>query len=532
MPFENGGKEPDVVERIPKPMHFEEKNRMDESSAEASDKLDASSPVPATVVMRLILQSADVGKIIGPKGETIERFKQKTGSNISFSTYQPSMPRVAKIAGPINGVVHAIMLISDKIASDDAKESGGREENKKKEEEEEEDEEDGKKHLSAVLVVPFPHVGRIIGKRGQRIKKLREDTGTTISIVANNVTLTGEYKRLESAVMKLTGLLQEVSKRNPVSYAFPFENSAQQGGSQGVLANQAALQYHMVQLAPDTMQVLIPSSSAGVVIGRGGSTIQRLKTESGASISLSNYVKGAENRVATISGTAAAMAKAILALAVQIATDGGSLSENNAKEALSIVLLVPPQELGAIIGKKGARITELRNSTGASINVADEGSVTIQGNTAATSEAITKIAFLLYETRNKPSSTPNSSMMMMMASDLTAAAAATTTTTTNGSGSRSGNGVDHDNNNDDDDDSEHKDRKKAVTASSSSSLSGFAVASNASAAPLPPPAPPAAGAAGGGNKGGDSRVVVATSTVLLLFPNNNNIIVFVLTPHR
>ncbi|GAB5357177.1 hypothetical protein AAMO2058_000351600 [Amorphochlora amoebiformis] len=304
------------------------------------------------------------------------------------------LPRVAKIAGPIKGVVQAIMLISKTVSNNTSPQEEGEEE---------------EKMLSAVLMVPFPHVGRIIGKRGQRIKMLREESaGTTITIVANNVTISGRYEQLEKAVMNLTELLQEVGKRNPVSYAFPFENHSTTG-TQSLLANQAALQYHMVQLAPDTMQVMIPSSSAGVVIGRGGSTIQRLKLESGASISLSNYVKGAENRVATISGTPRAMAKAILALAVQIATDGGNLPENS--EALNIVLLVPPQELGAIIGKKGARITELRNNTSANINVADEGSVTIQGSTAAVSEAIKRIAFLLYETRNKVSngtSTSNS----------------------------------------------------------------------------------------------------------------------------
>eukprot|EP00954_Amorphochlora_amoebiformis_P002185 171218-Amorphochlora_amoeboformis.AAC.1 len=280
-----------------------EKESVDEQMQKLSMEEDSksSSNGSSTVVMRLILQSADVGKIIGPKGATVEGFKQKTGANISFSTYQPSMPRVAKIAGPIKGVVQAIMLISKTVSNNTSPQEEGEEE---------------EKMLSAVLMVPFPHVGRIIGKRGQRIKMLREESGTTITIVANNVTISGRYEQLEKAVMNLTELLQEVGKRNPVSYAFPFENHSTTG-TQSLLANQAALQYHMVQLAPDTMQVMIPSSSAGVVIGRGGSTIQRLKLESGAS---------AENRVATISGTPRAMAKAILALAVQIATVAGPLN--------------------------------------------------------------------------------------------------------------------------------------------------------------------------------------------------------------
>ena len=67
------------------------------------------------------------------------------------------------------------------------------------------------------------------------------------------MTISGTYDQLESAVLKLTELLQEVIKRNPVSYSYPFENIGHhnsqhhtQAGSQTILANKSALQYHMV----------------------------------------------------------------------------------------------------------------------------------------------------------------------------------------------------------------------------------------------------------------------------------------------
>mmetsp|Transcript_15457 Transcript_15457/g.38046 ORF Transcript_15457/g.38046 Transcript_15457/m.38046 type:complete len:842 (+) Transcript_15457:180-2705(+) len=383
------------------------------------DEDEDETPRVPSVVMRLIVQSADSGKVIGPKGSTVQRFKQKTGANISLSTFQAKMPRVATVSGPVKGVAEAIMLICRAVASEPNTEF----------EELLEDEKD--KVLAAVLIVPFPHVGRIIGKRGQRIKMLREESGTTITIVANNITISGRYHQLECAINRLTELLQEVSRRNPASaFAFTKREPAQSyppygfdghisqgGGPQGPMSahpdpnartvkrnmvSSTSLQYHMAQSSPGTMQVLVPSSSAGVVIGRRGSTIQKMKADSGAGISLSNYVKRAENRVATISGAPHAMAKAIIAVAGQLATDGGKNPEN--ANSLSMTMLVPRGELGAIIGKKGARITELRNSTNANINVADEGSVEVAGDMAAFSEAVTKITFLLYETRTKISS--------------------------------------------------------------------------------------------------------------------------------
>lgn len=101
------------------------------------------------------------------------------------------------------------------------------------------------------------------------------------------------------------------------------------------------------------------------------------------------------------------MAKAIIACSLQIATEGKNKPDTSGKpessNTLSIDMLVPPRELGAIIGKKGIRINELRKSTKAKISVADEGSVRVEGDAASFSEAIRKITALLYETRSKAS---------------------------------------------------------------------------------------------------------------------------------
>ena len=63
-------------------------SQLQKLSLDEEQKLSSSS-----AVMHLILQSSDVGKIIGPKGATVEGFKQKSGASISFSDYQPAVPR-------------------------------------------------------------------------------------------------------------------------------------------------------------------------------------------------------------------------------------------------------------------------------------------------------------------------------------------------------------------------------------------------------------------------------------------------------
>ncbi len=380
--------------------------------------------------MRLVLKNSDVGKIIGPKGKTVEGYKKQSSANIRVSTYTPSMPRIATVTGSVDSVVKATMLICRAVAAPEA--------DGKQQAAGDAASEDAPRvalatgpsgrngEMSVVMVVPFPHIGRVIGKKGQRINQLREDTKTSVRVVQNNVSVTGQVESVERAVRSLTVLLHDVSKRNPVSgpFMFPFDRQppraagARRGGSTTappalILSGQgpAALQFR-VNNTPNSMQIVVPSASAGVVIGRGGATIQRLKTESGASISISAYIKGAKNRIATLSGSTEAMAKAIMLIAECMASEAApdaavdpATGQATAKlsaddQALSIVLLVPPNELGAIIGKRGVRVSELRRETGARINIADEGCVTVSGSSASVAAATTRITTLINDARS------------------------------------------------------------------------------------------------------------------------------------
>jgi heterogeneous nuclear ribonucleoprotein K len=54
----------------------------------------------------------------------------------------------------------------------------------------------------------------------------------------------------------------------------------------------------------ETTQVTIPKEYAGAIIGKGGSRIHRIRSESGATINIAEAEEGAADRIITIIGGA------------------------------------------------------------------------------------------------------------------------------------------------------------------------------------------------------------------------------------
>lgn len=126
--------------------------------------------------------------------------------------------------------------------------------------------------------------------------------------------------------------------------------------------------------APDpvgTVCVIIPASKAGSLIGRKGATVQLIKAQSGAAITVSEYVKGAEFRSATIRSMSIEPIRKALGLI---------LAQIEPRDSVcTLTLQVPPSALGNIIGKKGVRVNSIRQNTGATVQIEENGIVVMTG---------------------------------------------------------------------------------------------------------------------------------------------------------
>ncbi|NXB87860.1 PCBP3 protein, partial [Vidua chalybeata] len=157
--------------------------------------------------------------------------------------------------------------------------------------------------------------------------------------------------------------------------------------------------------------------------GGKGETVKKMREESGARINISEG--NCPERIVTITGPTDAIFKAFAMIAYKFEEDiTNSMSNSTAtsKPPVTLRLVVPASQCGSLIGKGGSKIKEIRESTGAQVQVAGdmlpnstERAVTISGTPDAIIQCVKQICVVMLESppkgatipyRPKPASTP------------------------------------------------------------------------------------------------------------------------------
>lgn len=125
------------------------------------------------------------------------------------------------------------------------------------------------------------------------------------------------------------------------------------------------------------LRLLMTNKMVGMVIGKGGEKIRHVRETSGCRITFSDNYPGVTDRVLMVTGQFEHVKAAISNIVVQLEQD--VLMSNSAVPAnptspnqLSIKLLTPQSQIGAVIGKGGAQLERMRSTTGAQIVAAAE----------------------------------------------------------------------------------------------------------------------------------------------------------------
>ena len=167
-------------------------------------------------------------------------------------------------------------------------------------------------------------VPALVGSRGSNIQKLEAESGTRIRVSERGTT---------RALVTVTG-----------------------NSKAAVQASKAAIEAFVETLG---VQEALPISNdgAGAIIGKGGSTIQRLQTETGASIDVDRRsgtctIRGKRGEVES----AKAQIEAILA-------------EAGASSAASQIISCHRGDIGSVVGKGGEVIRALQSETGARVDI-------------------------------------------------------------------------------------------------------------------------------------------------------------------
>uniref|UniRef100_A0A383V282 K Homology domain-containing protein n=1 Tax=Tetradesmus obliquus TaxID=3088 RepID=A0A383V282_TETOB len=122
-------------------------------------------------------------------------------------------------------------------------------------------------------------------------------------------------------------------------------------------------------------RMLVPAKKAGCVIGKGGDFIQMTKSVTGAKVGVDKPVGGSEERLVHVQGTddpGAAEPRiqlAVMRTAERIIGDESPDGQLKLPHKASLRMLLFKFQIGAVMGKKGATINEIRNKSGATVKL-------------------------------------------------------------------------------------------------------------------------------------------------------------------
>ncbi|KAI4159986.1 MAG: hypothetical protein LQ342_006114 [Letrouitia transgressa] len=119
------------------------------------------------------------------------------------------------------------------------------------------------------------------------------------------------------------------------------------------------------------MRAVISSAEAATVIGKGGENVSQIRQLSGAKCTVSDYSRGAVERVLTVSGLVDATAKAFGLIIRTLNNEPLEAASTSQSKTYPLRLLVPHILIGSIIGKSGVRIREIQEASGARLNASD-----------------------------------------------------------------------------------------------------------------------------------------------------------------
>ncbi|CAG9854545.1 unnamed protein product [Phyllotreta striolata] len=162
-----------------------------------------------------------------------------------------------------------------------------------------------------------------------------------------------------------------------------------------------------------TIRLIMQGKEVGSIIGKKGEIVKRFREQSGAKINISDG--SCPERIVTVIGTTTAIYKAfnLICKKFEEFQEINSGSGSVPRPPITLRLVVPASQCGSLIGKAGSKIKEIREVTGASIQVASEmlpnsteRAVTISGTGEAITQCIYHICNVMLESPPKGATIP------------------------------------------------------------------------------------------------------------------------------
>ncbi|XP_009609357.1 KH domain-containing protein HEN4 [Nicotiana tabacum] len=391
------------------------------------------SPLPRRVVFRLLCHASRVGGVIGKSGSIIRQLQQDTSAKIHVDVSTPNSDHHRLIVvvasaslnkkirlnllGPTGGdeqqwndeievsaAQEALVRVFERVIDVTAENNGvvlGAE-----------------SVVSCRLLVKGNQVGALMGKGGKVIDAIRRENGCRIKVLTSDklpscaspndeiVEIEGDILAVKKALVAVSRRLQDCFsvERNRTVENAPLELDSEQtlpprqvdlpaqrsSMSQPITTSSfsGASGCHPVSLDAEkfsnidakiplqevAFRILCPNEKVGAIIGKGGAIVRTLQNDSGASIAVGPNVVECNERVIAITALEnlelrKSPAQTAAVLVFDRILDAGSGMNLGTRSLITFRLVVPSNQVGCLLGKGGAIISEIRKETGSSIRI-------------------------------------------------------------------------------------------------------------------------------------------------------------------
>lgn len=221
---------------------------------------------------------------------------------------------------------------------------------------------------SEVVAIDKGLVGLIIGRGGENLRRVESQTGARVQFVDSADTPgTKRHCRVSGSRTAVAGAKAEIFK-------IIEDNELAKRGSDKARTVEEPM---TVTQEGDSLQIMVPDRTVGLIIGRGGETIRDLQERSGCHVNIVAENKSVNgHRPVNLIGSAASQrhAKDLIFEIVDSDQKGISIKELRARKddpysKVNDSIMVPGEAVGMIIGKGGETIREMQDRTGCKINV-------------------------------------------------------------------------------------------------------------------------------------------------------------------
>ncbi|KRX78262.1 Far upstream element-binding protein 2 [Trichinella sp. T6] len=330
----------------------------------------------SVIIDHLEVPDSCVGLIIGRGGESINQIQSESGCRVQMSQTPPfdvngKPMRGCTLTGPSSSVEKAKQMISSIVTkagetmslsrgqpvygsngpsvlySSSGSGAAGSD-----------------KTITTEMFIPGTKCGLVIGKGGETIKSLQERAGVKMVMIQESNQPSGLPKPLRI-----------IGEPNKVEYAKQLieeiMNSKHDMNEYGSLTD----------ASKKIGEVIVPKHAVGSIIGRGGETIRRLTSESGARIQFKiGEDHNAPERTAVISGTMEQIDRATRMITDLVNKSASVLLEASAYDCCNFegcdsdifYMHVPANKTGLVIGKGGETIKQINMDSGARVELSRE----------------------------------------------------------------------------------------------------------------------------------------------------------------